>query len=757
MKKTNLDIGWRFSLDGATETIVNLPHDFSIDRTRMPNSRMGSSGGFFQGGNGVYKKSITLSQDLMVSKVILEIEGAYMNAEVSVNGNLVAFNPYGYTTFHADLSPWLDFEGYNELEVRVGNDALPNSRWYSGSGLYRHVWLLTGQECTIAPWGIFITTPIAEANSSTIRIETLLSGEGLLRHTLLDAFGTAVVSSEARVTPGKDSQELIVLNANLWDSETPYMYKAVTELIVGGKLFDKVETPFGIRSIALDKKKGFLLNGKPLKLKGGCVHHDCGLLGAAAYDRAEERKVILHKNAGYNAVRCAHNPPSPTFLDACDRYGILVIDEAFDCWRMGKNACDYHLYFEDWWQKDLAAMILRDRNHPSIAFWSTGNEISERFGKSDGPTWAADLAAAARELDSTRFITNALCGSWLKWFPELENQSEPFASVLDVVGYNYMWQYYGEILERHPDRYILGTETIAGDAFESWTLTEEHPRVLGDFVWTSLDYLGESGIGHSYMPHEQKRESCLEYPWHLANCGDFDVCYRPKPQSYYRQILWGQRTAPWIVVHLPNSEAIKSTFSYWGWWAVQHSWSWPGYEGCRVNVDVYSQCDEVELFLNGRSAGRNPAGKAKRNIASFTVVYEPGLILAVAYQDGQVTGRDSITTCAKPSAIHLDADRLELKASYGDLAYITATVTDETGSIVPYANTELFFEVIGAGELAAVGTSDPMSEESYVGNRRKAFEGSALIVVRSIGTAGDIVVTASADGLEAVSIQVLVK
>lgn len=755
MKKTNLDLNWKFSLDSEPETLVNLPHDFSIIRPRTPDSLMRGHGGFFQGGNGLYKKTLELDKSFQVGSVVLEVEGAYMNTEVFINGNLAVFNPYGYTTFHANLTPWLEYNGADKLEIRVQNNALPNSRWYSGSGLYRHVWLLTGIKDYIKPWGIFVTTPVVNGKRSVVRVETEFCGGALLRHTLLDASGTVVAKSEAAAADGRNMQKLTIENPKLWDTVSPTLYTLRSELIAGGGVADTVETTVGIRSIALDHDKGFLLNGKALKLKGGCVHHDCGILGAASWDTAEERKVLAHKEAGFNAIRCAHNPPSPAFLDACDRHGIVVMDEAFDCWRMGKTPYDYHLYFESYWRKDISSMVLRDRNHPSIAFWSTGNEITERRGTSDGYRWSAELAGAIRQLDDTRFVSNALCllGEKDEW----GGLTEQYVAPLDVVGYNYLWKRYDDDLIRFPNRFIYSTETVANDAFENWAMVEKYPRIIGDCVWTSLDYIGEAGIGHSFLPGEDNRTHGLGFPWHLANCGDLDICCRPRPQSYYRQILWGHRTAPYIAVHRPNGKGLKPEFNYWGWSDVQNSWSWPGCEGYKAYIDVYSHCDEVELFVNGKSLGRKPAGKTERNIASFEAMYEPGSMKAIAYINGKAVDEDAVITCGAPSAIHLEADRSEISAAWGGLAYVTATVLDENGNPVPWARNEMYFAVSGAGALAAVGTNDPLSKEPFVGNHRSAFEGTVLAAVRSDGESGEIVLTVSAEGLNATQIVLTAK
>ncbi len=750
MKRTNFDLNWQFSRNGFQEQ-VNLPHDFSVGLPRKAESLMAERGGYFQGGECEYRKMLPAG---LAGRVVLEVEGAYMNAEVFVNGNLAAFHPYGYTSFAVELTPWLKKNSDNELMIRIQNNALPNSRWYSGSGLYRHVWLLTADGPHIAPWGVFATTPVAAADRSVIRVETEAVGEGLVRHTLLDACGSAVASAAAPAATGKNVQEMQVSEPRLWQPEDPYLYTLRSEMLSGGVVTDSVETTIGIRSIALDKSKGFLLNGEPVKLKGGCVHHDCGILGAAAWDSAEQRKVEAHKATGYNAIRCAHNPPSPAFLDACDRLGMIVMDEAFDCWRMGKTPYDYHLYFEDWWRRDLASMVLRDRNHPSIVFWSTGNEVPERFGLSGGNELSRQLASEIRALDSTRLVTNALTFAYDQVIEDFAKDSKEFAAPLDVVGYNYLWKRYEEDLAAFPDRFIYGTETYPGEAFENWQMALKSPRVLGDCVWTSMDYIGEAGLGKSILPGESPAYTGAKYPWTLANCGDLDILGYPRPQSIYRQILWGHRKAPWIAVHRPNDKGLKSQGSYWGWPDVHHSWSWPGAEGFKTFIDVYSDADEVELFVNGSSLGRKPAGEACRNTASFETVYQPGCIRAVAYAGGKAVGEDHVCTCGMPAAIRLEADRPEVTAAWGGLAYVTATVVDDQGNLVPWAQNKLFFAVSGVGAFLAAGSGDPMSEESYTDNRRSAFEGVAVAAVRSSGEPGEIVLTVSAEGLRAQQITI---
>jgi beta-galactosidase len=559
------------------------------------------------------------------------------------------------------------------------------------------------------------------------------------------------------------------------------MYTLVSELQIDGKVVDSERVPFGIRSFSVDAKNGFRLNGAPLKLKGGCVHHDNGLLGAASYDRSEERKIELMKAAGYNAIRCAHNPPAPAMLDACDRLGMLVIDETFDCWRMGKNPNDYHLYFEEWWQRDTEAMVRRDRNHPSIILWSVGNEVPERTGISDGYAWARKQADYVRALDPTRLVTSALPFLFEEMFanPEIIAQSiadiqslfdpkrvtptdpatdswgnltREFNTALDVVGYNYLYPRYEYDGKQFPGRVMAGTETFPLLAYEYWKETERFPYVIGDFVWTSIDYLGESGIGKVSF-NEGDMPFGAEYPYHLANCGDIDICGFKRPQSYFRDILWGVRGAPYLAALDPQYFGIKARFNQWGWEPVEESWTFPGQEGQPTRVDVYSAAEEVEVLVNGVSAGRKPAGAAARNKVSFEVTYQPGTIEAVSYNGGHVSGRASLLTAGQPVRLNLSADHPVLRAEFGDLSYVTIEIQDKQGCRVPNAEALLTLEVSGAGDLLAIGTANPTSEELYTGSQRKAWQGRLMAVVRATGQPGPITLKAQVEGLPPAEIE----
>ncbi len=788
MEKQCLDRQWQFKPGGTSNdwwlppetSKVDLPHDFSILLNRDPKTLSGASNGFFPGGVGTYEKNVFVPDDWAGKKVILEFEGIYMNATVRFNNQIVAQHPYGYTSFHCDVTPYLRYGKDNQVKVTVNNNALPNTRWYSGSGIYRHVWILVGESVHIAPWGIYATTPEVSTDLSVVSVQTTVQNDStsnaqtLIRSTLLTCCGDIAASGETTIEVPTGSrivgaQNLTIMPAKLWTLENPYLYTLKTELLHDGKVIDTTETKIGIRSISYDVKNGFLLNGITVKMKGGCVHHDCGLLGSAAYDRAEERKVELLQQSGFNAIRCAHNPPSPAFLDACDRLGMLVIDEAFDCWREPKNPNDYGPYFEDWWERDMASMVLRDRNHPSIIMWSTGNEIVERDGRSEGYAYARKLADFVRSLDNTRAITNALCGihpdpmvsglaANIEVVPDTYDYwgelSLRFVEPLDVVGYNYLLSRYEGDGQKYPDRIICGLETFPKDAYDYWDAVERLPYVVGDFVWTSIDYLGEAGIGHVWYNGE--KNFLGNYPWHQAFCGDIDICGFKRPQSYYRDCVWGISKAPYIAVYKPEHYGKDADISKWGWADVVSSWTWPGDEGKPTVVDIYSIQNEIELLLNGKSLGRKPAGKANKYIATFDVSYDPGEMIAIGYKNGSEVTRTVLTTASTPASLRLTPDRSNLSALFGDLSFVTVKLLDGNGNIVHNGTNNVYFTVSGVGSLLAVGNGNPLSEEMYVGNQRKIHEAQAMVVVRANGQPGEILLTASSDGIPSVSVSIQV-
>ncbi|MCU0501083.1 MAG: DUF4982 domain-containing protein, partial [Anaerolineae bacterium] len=652
--------------------------------------------------------------------------------------------------------------------------------WYTGTGIYRHVWLRTGDARHIPPWGVFVTTPVVDSEASVIQVATELAGltglEGAtLRSTVLDAQGVAVSQVE---TPAKLlalQQTLLMKGAKLWSVDEPNLYALLSEIVVDGRVVDTEQTTFGIRSISVDAEHGFRLNGVPLKLKGGCIHHDNGPLGAASYDRAEERKIELLKSAGYNAIRCAHNPPAPGLLDACDRLGLLVIDETFDAWFSGKVTNDYHLYFQEWWQRDTEALVKRDRNHPSVIMWSIGNEIFEALGDPSAAEWARRQAATVRALDNTRFVTSGVMfnflediergdqGGLFKLKPVPEDpqhdawarQTADFIGPLDVAGYNYMVQRYAVDQTRFPGRVIAGTETWGHRMYPFWKETERLPHVIGDFVWTAVDYIGEAGGGA--VSFDGKPRFGAPYPYHLSGIGDFNICGFKRVQSYYRDLLWGMRTAPFIAVLDPQHHGKPMGFTPWAWEPVLDTWTFPGQEGQTTQVDVYAIDDEVALLVNGVSMGRKPAGAEVQNKASFDVVYQPGVIEAIGYTGGVETGRARLVTASRPAALCATADRAVIQAGGADLAYVTIEVQDEHGVPVKHGEPLISVEVSGAGELVAIGSGNPLSEEPYQGSQHKAYHGRLLAIVRSGAQAGVVKLTARTEGLATATVDLKIQ
>lgn len=767
MREQPFDADWRFHLGEAGQALnlefsdadwrlLDVPHDWSVELPRRPDCPSADQGGYFVDGVGWYRKTFAAPEEWRGKRVAVEFDGVYRDAEVWLNGHYLGRHPYGYTSFVLDLTRFLRAgDSHNVIAVRVDNSTHRHTRWYSGSGIYRHVRLIVTDPVQIAHWGVVVTTPEVSAEHAAIRLGTTAQNtldhevHVTVRWCVRDPGGREVAAVDAAGIVGANTQAELsriieVFAPQLWSVDTPNLYTLETELTLGPERVDSVSTTFGIRAFHFSPEQGFVLNGEPVLMRGGCVHHDCGPLGAVSIDRAEERKVELLKASGFNAIRCAHNPPAPAFLDACDRLGMLVIDEAFDVWRARKLAYDYHLHFDEWWRRDLDSMLYRDRNHPSIILWSIGNELVER-GLPEGADIARMLADRVREVDPTRPVTAGICDIWGEhgeW-----SHTDALFDVLDVCGYNYRVDVYEPDHERHPQRVIAATESFPPDAYDYWKAVERLPYVVGDFVWTSMDYLGEAGIGHTYFEGESSGQ-LPGWPWNQANCGDIDLCGLKRPQSYYRDVLWGRAVQPYIAVHPPLPEGKQVVVSRWGWHDVQSSWTWPVQEGAELRVDVYFACDEVELQLNGRSLGRQTATEASKYIATFTVRYEPGEVKAIAYRDGQAVASSSLATAGHGTRVRLMADRDTIRADADDLAYVIAEVVDADGEVVSTASDMLFFTVLGPGRIAAVASSAPKSTEPYRGNSHSAWRGRALVVVQPTGEPGRITLRAQADALD---------
>ena len=804
------DSGWKFllgdpsgaeapSFADASWRTVDLPHDWSIESKPDKDAPSGGGGGFFPGGTGWYRKTFTASADWKGKRVSVEFDGVYRNATVYLNGHKLGEHPYGYTAFTFELTPELNFAGTNVLAVRVDNSAQPNSRWYSGSGIYRHVRVTVTNPTHVAHWGVFVTTPEASSASAKIALHTRVANEAgsqaavTVETTLFDKAGKKAGASQAQLTiaSGKEeeiAQEITVANPALWSPESPALYRAVTLVRKEGKVVDEVTTPFGIRTLAWSAEKGLLLNGKPVKLTGGSVHHDNGPLGAAAFDRAEERRVQLLKAAGYNAVRTAHNPPSSAFLDACDRLGLLVLDEPFDMWKAHKVKFDYASDFDAWWKQDVSSMVLRDRNHPSVVIWGIGNEIPE-LEVDRGAALGKQLADQVRSLDNTRPLTLAFPGTTTK------PTAQAVFSQLDITGYNYnLIPTYAKDHEQLPSRIMLTTESLPAKAFPLWEITHDNPYVIGDLTWTAMDYLGESGIGAwTYGTPEQAKtaeqmsgmmsntgmidqmftgmangidvmaemaknasdpaaKAAAElffhsYPWHAADCGDLDLTGYRKPQSYYRDILWNGGDRVYATVRLPEPEGKKIIAIMWATYPTLPSWTWPGQEGKELQVEVYSGAEKVQLFLNDKLIGEKPTGREQEFKATFSVPYTPGTLKAVGIRSDRPVAESVLTTAGDASKLRLSADRTVINADGEDLSFVTVEAVDAQGRLQPNTDGEVQLSINGPGTIAAVGNGDGQDPASYQGDRRKLFRGRALVVVRSSRQSGSIKLTAKTSGM----------
>jgi beta-galactosidase len=746
---------------------LNLPHDWSIEDlpgTQSPFDSAAITGvncGFTVGGTGWYRKHFLVPATAKGKRIVVQFDGIYMNADIWINGRHLGCHPYGYTSFTHDLTPYLAIGAQNHIAVRIRNEGR-NSRWYSGSGIYRHVWLSTLQPVHVAQWGTAITTEQATVQTARLKGATSIKNEtnkavsvttviSVLRNYASGRVeaGRSVASTQ-QIQPGAIiafKHTIDVKQPDLWSTDAPVLYTAVTEVYQGKQQVDRTETSFGIRIISVDAVNGFQLNGKTLKLKGGCVHHDNGPLGAAAYDRAEERRVALLKASGYNAVRCSHNPPSPAFLDACDRLGMLVIDEAFDMWKDRKNKQDYHLYFAEWWQRDLESMLYRDRNHPSIIMWSTGNEIPNR-DKPEVVMVAKMLADHIRSIDPSRPVTCGVNG--------IEENKDPFIATLDVAGYNYAFEKYVPDHQRLPGRVMYGTESFAIDAFEYWREVQRSSWVIGDFVWTAFDHIGEASIGWLGYPQRS-----WFYPWNLAYVGDIDICGWKRPQSYYRDAVWQKDQLSLFVKPpvptFPQTNPKPEVWSRWNWPDVTDSWTWPGAAGKTLEVTAYSSCEEAELFLNGRSLGKKATDTATHYQVTWQVPYEQGELTVKGYTQGKQVAASTLQTAGEPVTLQLSADHTTLKANGQDLSYVEVVLLDNKGVRQPNAENLVSFEIEGPATIAGVGNANPVSIESYQLPQRKAWKGRCLVIIKSGKKAGKITLKATTAGLTTAVVNLEVK
>lgn len=758
-RKTRIDSSWKFFLgdelaasksdyNDSKWRIVNLPHDWSIEHSISEKVPAGNDGGYRVAGIAWYRKELMVPASLKGEKVYLYFEGVYMNSSIYVNGQLIGGHPYGYTSFFCDATSAIIPGKKNVVAVRVDNSQQKNCRWYSGSGIYRHVWLIHTPKVHIENWGVAVHTPQVSASQATVQVKTMLNNETPVdkevKVTIKVADAEDAVSTVIIPARGKKEviQKLKVSHPKLWDINAPNLYDAHISIQDNDKIIDTYSQSFGIRTIHYSVK-GFFLNGKKLDLNGGCVHHDNGILGAAAFDRAEFRKVQMMKSAGFNALRTSHNLPSEAFLEACDRLGMLVIDEAFDGWREAKTPYDYATLFDKYWQQDIEGMVLRDLNHPSIIAWSIGNEVIERK-KIEVVTTAHKLASKIREYDN-RPITSALAAWDSDW-----DIYDPLAAELDITGYNYMIHKHAEDHLRVPDRIMWQTESYAKDTYRNWSLVHDFDYIIGDFIWTGIDYLGESGIGRWWYDGDVPGEHYERplYPWHAAYCGDIDLTGWRKPISHYRNLLYNDNEKLYMAVREPDGYYGKIRTGLWTAYPTWESWNWPGHEGKNIEVEVYSKYPIVRLYLDDKLVGEKGIGRETEMKAVFSLPFKPGTLKVDGVENGVVKDTKMLSSASEPVAIRTKVENREMKADGADLSFVQIEIVDREGRVCPNASVELEAIVTGSGVLAALGNADIKDPDTYADQIHKTWKGRALAVVRSTKKAGKVKLTIKSKGLK---------
>lgn len=769
---TNLNDDWAFHRDDAPGAEradyddsswrrVLVPHDWSIEDLPGQNSPFDPKAiakeaqGYTVGGIGWYRRTILLPADVATKSVLLRFEAIYMDSQIWVNGKPILRHPYGYTAFVADVSDAV-VPGKNTIAIKVNHEE-PSSRWYSGSGLIRPVHLEVLDRVHLDPWGPAITTPTTARARATVRISGTITNsrsapaEARLVSIILGPDGKERARDETRTSIPANRTISVERSATvptpaLWSPATPSLYTLVQELRTDEIVLDTRRTPFGIRTISFDAAHGFRLNGQKLLLRGGAMHHDNYMLGGAGIPRADERKAELMKAAGYNAIRSSHNPASQATLDAADRLGLLVIDEAFDMWSRPKSKNDYARFFPNNWRSDLTSMILTGRNHPSVILWSIGNEIPNMTSAA-GAAEAEMLATAVHQLDSTRPVTAAM-----HLFTKGMNE---FADKLDVAGYNYWRDNYASDHGTRPNRIMYGSESFSAEAFDYWSPTATMPWVIGDFVWSAIDYLGEASIGWY---------GAREYPWHLCMCGEIDATGRLRPAAYYRQVLWHTGITPTSAfLEWPTPDGSlpsKGANSISAWTQPDLFAAWQSVNSFfPMKVVAFSENEEVELFVNGKSVGRKLVSRATEYKAEFWIRYVSGELEAVGYVRGKPVSHWTLKSAGNPASVRLTVDRSKIHGDGDDLAYITAELLDDK-NVPTYKRTSdrlLHFSVRGAGTLAGVGNGNPMAVESFQSGARSTFNGRAVAVVRAGKIPGNVVVEVSSDELPTATATVIVE
>lgn len=798
MKKTKWNDNWLFwnSKDAfalvwsipENARKITLPHDAMIETETHADSLNGGNTGFYDGGSYTYVKFFESKKGDRSRNIMLLFEGVYMNTFVYVNGQLAANRPYGYSEFTVPISQFFKEEGENEIRVQVRNNACQNSRWYTGSGIYRDVYLLEADNTYIKENSFLITTEECNEEEATVHLKASVRNADIAPKDLVISFGILdrngeLIASDQKVISAKANSEMTVFSRlyvdkpSLWSDENPALYKAEVTVFeaeeendgqtgCGESLDDEAEI-FGIRKLRLDAKHGLRVNGKSVKLRGACIHHDSGILGAKTFYEAEYRRVAILKKAGFNAIRMSHHPTAPALVKACDELGMYIMDEAFDMWTRAKSDYDYNMYFMDWWERDVEAMVMKDYNHPSVILYSIGNEIPE-IGTDEGSRLAAKISGLCHKLDPNRYTLASINGVFaagdavpkitadvaasvedgddsinvndfmtimdkymdkIVVHPEITKRLHKACAATDIAGYNYMTARYSLDAKKAPNRVIVGSETYPPEIAVNWREVTKYPQVIGDFTWTGWDYLGEAGVG---IPAYKFGEGGFgaQFPAKLAYTGDIDITGFRRPLSYYREIVFGLRKAPYIAVQDPAHYGEKLIKTPWVMSDTVSGWTFSGYENKPVVVEVYSSGDEVELLLDEKSIGKKKVVEEDNCRTLFETTYQLGTLKAVAYKDGENIGEYELTTAVGDMKLFAEVDGNILEDS--EIVYVNLSLQDSDGDVFINSDQSITLELEGDAELLGFGSGNPKEQEPYSSNTSNTWNGRALAIVRKI-------------------------
>ena len=791
-RSVSFNSDWDFKLGkdtvGGDWRQLNLPHDWAIEGDFSKDNPSGTGGGALPGGIGWYKKTFKVPESDKGKDLYIDFDGAYMNSTVWINGHELGTRPYGYSSFSYDLTSYIKFGNVNTILVKVDNEEQPNSRWYSGCGIYRNVWLRVLNPTHVELWGTYVTTPEVSSEKATVKVEATIKLDDsktpvTVKTAVLNPEGKMIAESEASsVNPSSPvvTQSLEIDNPCLWGLNNPCLYTAVTEVYEGGVKVDSYDTPFGVRFFNFDAEKGFSLNGEPMKIHGVCVHHDAGALGAVVNRRAIERQLEILRGMGVNAIRSSHNPPAPELLELTDSMGFIVMDETFDMWRKRKTPHDYARYFDEWHERDLTDLIKRDRNHPSIMMWSIGNEVLEQWSDASADTLSleeanmilnfghsAEMLASEGEMSVNSLLTKKLADMVRELDPTRpvtagNNEPSPgnhlFRSgALDIIGYNYHQDWFKDVPVNFPGKPFIITESVSALQSRGYYTNPSDSIILAPKHWTQTHgdptYMASS-YDNMRAPWGDHHESALKHVMDNDFISGqfvwtgFDYIGEPTPYG------WPARSSYFGIVDLAGfpkdvyymykaelmpEETVLYVFPHWNW-----------NEGDIVDVwAYYNNAEEVELFLNGKSLGKRSKDEEKNPYhVMWRIPYEPGTIEAVSYDaDGNIVARQSRTTSSAPKSIKLTSDRDTINSGNSDLAYITVEVLDENGNLNPVADNDIQFNITGGGFIAGVDNGSPISLERFKDNHRKLFNGKALVIIQTDGTDLPVTIEATSEGL----------